>query len=227
MGSSVEQDRTDSQLSELVRFQADTLVLAAKIDDYHSKLSASEKNYVNRAVDSRRREFSTGRWLARKGLTRLGVPNFEILPDSNRQPVWPNGIVGSITHTRDYAVVALARRLHYLSIGIDLEKKNRIEPEIVSSILTEREQSEYSTIDPTLVFSAKEAVYKLIFPLTDRQLDFLDVEILFDYEAGVFYPQFLSHPGRSINTKDINGCFTTFHGHWLTFLSLPCGPYER
>jgi len=63
MDSCAGQDSRVSQLSDLSQYHSDTLILAAKVDDFYNKLNASEQKCLSKAVDSRRREFSTGRWL--------------------------------------------------------------------------------------------------------------------------------------------------------------------
>jgi 4'-phosphopantetheinyl transferase EntD len=57
-----------------------------------------EADLVADAVEKRRREFVTTRRCARQALAQLGVPPVPIRPGPGRAPVWPAGVVGSLTH---------------------------------------------------------------------------------------------------------------------------------
>src|ERR1700679_1440183 len=54
---------------------------------------------VARAVRSRQAEFFFGRLAARSVLAALNAPPGEVSVGASREPVWPPGIVGSISHT--------------------------------------------------------------------------------------------------------------------------------
>jgi 4'-phosphopantetheinyl transferase EntD len=84
-------------------------------------LFPEEAATMARAVDKRRREFATGRNCARVALGRLGVPPVPIVRGERGAPVWPPGIVGSITHCDGYRAAAVARDRDVLAVGIDAE----------------------------------------------------------------------------------------------------------
>ena len=50
-------------------------------------------------ADVRRAEYSSGRRVAREALALLGIKNFGVAA-RGRVPMWPPGVVGSITHSR-------------------------------------------------------------------------------------------------------------------------------
>jgi 4'-phosphopantetheinyl transferase EntD len=108
---------------------ADLLPPAASVaeafgDEPPGTLLAGEEAIVARAVAKRRQEFATGRRCAREALAKLGVPGSlgtPILSGPNREPVWPPGIVGSITHCEGYRAAAVAREQDLVSVGIDAE----------------------------------------------------------------------------------------------------------
>src|SRR4051812_24879633 len=81
------------------------------IDD--TTLHPEEADAIKAAVPSRRHEFVLGRWCARQALAELGVMARAIPVGHQRMPVWPAGVVGSITHCRGFvgAVVAPADQL--------------------------------------------------------------------------------------------------------------------
>src|SRR5262249_41084450 len=78
------------------------------VDDPHP-LMPGEVDAVSRAVPSRRREFALGRWCARRALGGLGIAPQSIPVGEGRAPTWPHGVVGSITHCREFVAAAVAR----------------------------------------------------------------------------------------------------------------------
>ncbi len=159
----------------------DLVVLLSEIDGIRGSLTDEEQSAVTRAVSKRRREFAAGRILARDGLRALGVQPGSIPVSDGRYPVWPDGIVGSISHTDDHVGVALANSSDYAAIGLDLVVPRSVTPDLFRSILIEAERSQLSKDSPTdaatLIFSCKESVYKAVNPIVDEFLDFLDVRI--------------------------------------------------
>lgn len=116
----------------------------------------------------------------------MGIAPVPLVPAADRAPAWPRGVVGSITHTRDYCAVALGRSPPLRSLGIDVETVRELDDEVTDLILTDRERvwldsrgrAPRTVVEGSLlVFSAKEAFYKCQFPLTQRFLEFRDVEI--------------------------------------------------
>src|SRR5438034_5985768 len=65
--------------------------------------------------------FDMGRACAAELLAELGARETSVAMAADRSPVWPQGYVGSITHTDDLLGVAVARRKDFRSIGIDAE----------------------------------------------------------------------------------------------------------
>jgi len=147
-------------------------------------LLPEEAALVASAVPSRRREFAHGRGLARHLLRQLGIENFALLAGSRREPLWPAGIVGSVTHTEQFCGVAVGRATDYVGIGIDVEPDAPIDPQLAARICRPDELMRLAgagNLDPAiaarLVFSCKEAVYKCQFPALGRALGFADVAI--------------------------------------------------
>ncbi len=157
---------------------------------WDAPMHPDEERAVTRAVPTRRREFRAGRWCARAALTRLGVTDFAIVRGPNREPVWPAGIVGSITHCPGYCAAAVARSDRLAGIGIDAEANRLLDPSIADIVCTPDELVSLPALpgtEPWLVaFSAKEAAFKLWFPLTGRMLSHHDVSVRLDPEAGTF-----------------------------------------
>ena len=81
----------------------------ARTDPSERGLFPAEAAIVARAVERRKDEFATIRRCARTALAELGVPAGPILPGVRGAPVWPAGIVGSMTHCVGYRAAAVAR----------------------------------------------------------------------------------------------------------------------
>ncbi|MEJ6981960.1 4'-phosphopantetheinyl transferase superfamily protein [Pedobacter sp. P351] len=128
--------------------------------------------------------FSTGRFCARKALLSVGVNGPDILIGPGKEPLWPDDIVGSISHSDNLAGAIVARSDKVKSLGLDIETLGKVQEDIWGLVFTPREQtflkrfdSEQIDLYSTLIFSVKECFYKLQFPLTKTYLDFKDVEI--------------------------------------------------
>jgi 4'-phosphopantetheinyl transferase EntD len=181
-------------------------------------LLPEENAIVARALESRRRTFTTARVCARHALAELGLSPVAILADQRGAPCWPTGIVGSITHCAGYRAAAVARREALLCVGIDAEPNKNVPCRVISRLASDAEReavdglisSHPSTAWDRLLFSAKEAVYKAWYPLTSRRLDFKEVTIIFDPIAGSFEARLLV-PGAEMH----NRCLTRFTGRWL------------
>jgi 4'-phosphopantetheinyl transferase EntD len=161
---------------------------------------------LGRAVDKRRREFVTGRACARQALVRLGFRPCSVPSGPRGEPVWPQGVVGSITHCRGYVACAVASREILAAVGIDAEPHKPVNGEILPEILTPAENRRVTDLSAAwpdvhwdrVWFSAKEAVYKAWFALTRRWLGFHDAEVTVDGANGTFAAQLLV-PGVRIN----------------------------
>src|SRR5438876_5331049 len=78
-----------------------------------------------RAVERRRVYFSMGRAAARDALAELGIYGVAIERGPSGEPLWPDGIVGAISHAGDVAIAIVGQRRHYAGLGIDIEQLSR------------------------------------------------------------------------------------------------------
>jgi 4'-phosphopantetheinyl transferase EntD len=166
---------------------------------------AGEEDLVAAAVPGRRREFVTARRCAREALGKLGYAPAPIRPGPNRAPQWPAGVTGSITHCTGLRAAAVAPLSVVASIGIDAEPHEAL-PDGVYDLVTvtgEREMlAELARAHPAthwdrLLFSAKESVYKVWYPLTGRWLGFEDARLTIDAGAGTFSARLLVDGART------------------------------
>ncbi len=132
---------------------------------------------MTRAVPKRHREFAAGRRAARAAMAELGLTPAAILQGSDRAPVWPSPIVGSIAHSDTCCIAIVAHSDDDRTVGIDVERATPLDADLIDVICTPPEREWVARqSDPGLaakqVFSAKEAVYKAQYPLTGQVIGF-------------------------------------------------------
>lgn len=130
-------------------------------------------------------DFSTGRYCALKALEQLGIHDAIIPIGEDRAPIWPEGIVGSISHCDSLTGAIVAKSSDHISLGLDIEEIGRVTPDLWDLVFTENEKNylsglshENKHVQSTAIFSIKEAFYKFQNPITKTFLDFLDVEVV-------------------------------------------------
>lgn len=168
-------------------FGNDIRVCAKPVADYTNALSSAELELVSSAVAIRQHTFSTGRLCAKTALTKLGVPASDYTDGLLRQDdgavAWPSEVVGSISHTNDWAVSAVCKKSDSItSIGVDIELIDRVERDILKLIATDQEREEIeSRLElrwlRVAVFSVKESIYKCLRPLYGEFIGFKEVQL--------------------------------------------------
>jgi 4'-phosphopantetheinyl transferase EntD len=171
---------------------AGVVAVEAFDDAVAAPLFPDEAELVARAVEKRRREFATARRCAREALAVLGYPPVPLLAGERGAPVWPIGVVGSITHCAGYRAAVVAPRERLWSVGIDAEPAEALPDGVLEAVTGEGERAAVAELlraQPgvrwdRLLFSAKESVYKAWFPLTGRFLDFEGAVVTLDPAGG-------------------------------------------
>jgi 4'-phosphopantetheinyl transferase EntD len=176
-------------------------------------LYPEEARAVGGAVERRRREFAAGRRCAREALAALGRPAVPIPAGADRAPVWPCGVVGSITHTARWCGAAVAPHGLHRGLGLDAEPPRPLPADVWDEVLTQPERTwvagqplEDQGLWARLLFCAKEAAYKCQYPLTARMLSFDEVRIVPAPNGGRFWAEvpwggeYLRMPGRYLRT---------------------------
>lgn len=135
---------------------------------------------LHNAVAKRQAEYLAGRFTAWLALNAIGITVDEISIGINRSPVWPAGIVASITHgnSTTFCAVAFERDIKYLGVDLECvltfdqahEVKSTIICDIEVAILNATNLSFEKAV--TLVFSAKESLFKALHPYVRRYFDF-------------------------------------------------------
>lgn len=155
------------------------------------RLLPAERDSAERMSARRRIEFVQGRSCARVALAGLGYPDCPVPQGPDRAPVWPDRVVGSISHCAGKAAAAVAHREDVGGLGLDLELIEELDQPLVPMICREDEQAGLGSGDirlltAKLVFSAKESVFKCVYPRIRRFIDFLEVGIRLDLDANTF-----------------------------------------
>ncbi|WP_228993902.1 4'-phosphopantetheinyl transferase superfamily protein [Streptomyces sp. DH8] len=193
-------------------------------------LFPEEEALIAKSVAKRRNDFATARACARRAMAGLGLPPVAVLRGHRGKPLWPEGIVGSLTHCHGYRAAALAREKDVLALGIDAEPHAPL-PEGVRELVTlpaERERIGPQAEEGSgalhwdrVLFSAKESVFKTWYPLTGTELDFAEADLTFSQERAA---EGAAGPGGSVAA---GGAFAarllltdpalpeTLYGRWL------------
>lgn len=165
-----------------------------------------EAAHVEGAVAKRRVEFGAGRalfhrlhdeLLAEDAAGDALAPSAPLLVAEDRGPLWPAGVVGSISHTKGLCVVALARTSDHPRLGLDVEVTAPLADKLWPSILTVSERARIKGLGARgpllskLHFSGKEAVYKWLSRDENRVVAFEEVELGFSLARGSFVTSLL------------------------------------
>ncbi|MCZ1006938.1 4'-phosphopantetheinyl transferase superfamily protein [Streptomyces lydicus] len=196
------------------------VVTAEAFDDAPvSEMFPEEWALVSGAVPKRQKEFGTVRRHARSALSELGIAPAPLLPGPKREPLWPAGIVGAMTHCAGYRAAAVARSADVRTVGLDAEPHLPVDdPGVIDLITLPEERAQLRRLAGAqpevcwdrLVFSAKESVYKAWYPLAHRWLGFEDALLTLDPSDATFTARLLV-PGPVVDGREL----TEFTGRWL------------
>ena len=156
----------------------------------NQKLHPAEENYFSQLSSvSRKEHYRSGRICAGEVLSKLGARGQPVLRDpQTREPLWPEGISGAITHSGNWAAAAAGKTSEVSGIGIDLEDLERqVDSRISRHVCIPEEQKwlqecgeDFLEQNLKIIFSAKESIFKAFFPYTRTYLHFHDARILME-----------------------------------------------
>jgi 4'-phosphopantetheinyl transferase EntD len=148
------------------------------------ELYPEESHFVRSSSIKRRREFAVGRSCAHRALAQLGWHAVAIGVRPDLSPEWPDGIVGSISHTEGYAAAAVARQQHCSNIGIDVERSGHLSEDLWDTAFDSSEIAGILNCEDhlrqrfaTILFSAKEAYYKAFCLRDSCRADLIDIHV--------------------------------------------------
>ena len=134
----------------------------------------------------------------------------------NRQPIWPDGLYGSISHCGNTAIAIVART----PVGIDIEAffSPQLASELASHIASEEELAvlRHSTLPLplalTLAFSSKESAFKAYSAQTNGQPGFHSAQVV-SLDASTIRLSFTARfaPALANSVISINGLINGPH----------------
>jgi 4'-phosphopantetheinyl transferase EntD len=187
----------------------------------------AEEQLIARAVSRRRDEFRAGRAAARLALAQVGCAPCAILAHPQRDPIWPQDFVGSITHCEHLALAIAAPANLIRAVGVDLEHDSQLDPRLVSSVCRADEtaaQHDFALLGidhAKLCFVAKEAAYKAIFPQQRRSLAFDRLRVCFDVPQRSFRVSMSCEAGEALTALAGLGGFMSLPGLLLAAFVMP------
>lgn len=192
-----------------------------------ARLFPEEAAHIANAVPKRRAEFSTVRACADAALRALGATRPPQVPGKGGMPPWPTGIVGSMTHCAGRYAAAVARTSSFRGLGIDAEPRVPLPEGILESISSTEERASLQRLWrevpevnwDTILFSAKESVYKAWYPLARATLDFTDGSIVIGHD-GTFSAQ-LDVAAPAWLPRSFDGRWAVGEGLIVTAVTVP------
>jgi 4'-phosphopantetheinyl transferase EntD len=192
-------------------------------------LYPEEESAVARAVPARRREFIAGRTCARRAMRAIGEPPAALPQGEDRCPVWPAGLVGTITHTGTWCAAAVVRSADgFRALGVDIETASPLRADLLSTVCLPQELEELGAspcerraLFGKLVFSAKESAFKCQYALSRTLLDFHAMRIVFDWPGDGFTAVFQRDAAPFARGDTLRGRALIDQGYIATAIALP------
>lgn len=141
-----------------------------------------EAHLSARATEKRRRDFALGRTAARRAMRDLGATPAAVGRTEDRAPVWPDGLVGAISHSAGVGLAVVAWQKRARGLGVDLEEREASVTDRMAGYICLPEEmawtdaADLATVQlrRVQVFAAKEAIFKALYPLEREYLGFHD-----------------------------------------------------
>jgi enterobactin synthetase component D len=207
----------------LVSCAFDPALLAA--DDFQ-RAGIVPSASLQRSVAKRQAEYLAGRVCARAALQRLDGRNYVPGTHEDRSPIWPAGILGSITHGKGWAAAVVAAQGSCQGLGLDQEsllddeRAERLMGEILTPSELERLDRRQLGLTVTLTFSLKESLFKTLYPLTRQRFYFEHAEVLEWSADGLARLRLLTDLSPQWqHGAELQGQFSLQDGHLLSLVS--------
>ncbi|UII70297.1 4'-phosphopantetheinyl transferase superfamily protein [Pseudomonas sp. HN11] len=214
----------------------DTVFLSTRFDpallraDDFQRSAVPPPASIQRSVAKRQAEFLAGRLCARAALQQLDHLNCIPAIGEDRAPVWPAHISGSITHSTGHAAAIVAHKAQWRGLGMDLENVLTLEraERLAGEILTADELQRMADIPReqiaqlvTLTFSAKESLFKALYPIVQKRFYFEHAELLEWSESGQLRLRLLTDLSSEwCHGKELVGQFAVIDGQLLSLVAI-------
>jgi 4'-phosphopantetheinyl transferase EntD len=165
---------------------ADTVLMLNVVGDYRAALLPSELGIAREMTLQRSLEFAAGRHVGRLALAAIGQPPASIQIGAGGEPIFPQGVVGSLSHTSRHAAALVSRADRHVSVGVDVgdartlgKAAARLMTTAEIALVVAKGWASTEAQAQNVVFEAKEALFKCQYPLTKkRDLDFDEVTLV-------------------------------------------------
>jgi len=187
------------------------------------------------AAPQRRLEYLASRAGAAALLRAQGAASVEVTNGFDRAPVWPQGFTGSITHSPLLACVAVQPLAACASMGLDAQtilddeaaidvSRHCLRADEVRACVVKEPLCDRTLL--TLMFSAKEAFFKCVYPLVRKHFDYTGVQVS-SVADGRVHVRVLDSPGDHLPAGFmLEGTFQLAQGHAFTAFELRAGTLE-
>ena len=183
---------------------------------------------VGPMVPLRRREFAAGRRAARRAMASFGIEPDAIPMGDDRAPIWPGGVIGTITHDSTICLAAIAREGTCAGLGLDIENDTGLDRTYFNTLLTEDEKDRVAHLpvlqqafEAKLIFSAKECAYKAQFRQSRVIFDFQTLEIEFVPDTDRFIATYQRSIAPFEKGDRLEGRYRRLDGWVMTAMRLP------
>ncbi len=199
----------------------DASVALCQIGNHRDALLGEEVDGTERMAEVRLQGYTSGRLCAHLVQEMLGLAPSAIGREK-RAPIWPATSVGSITHSEQTAGAIAS--IQHQGVGIDIETLGRVDEAMYRVLFTEQEQQDLQTLNAdadTILFSAKEAIYKATYPTGRKFIGFREVQLDVDESARTFRVSYLGdhEPNEVMNRGQ--GYWLSHAGQVLTLFFIP------
>lgn len=213
-----------------------TVLLSTRFDpqaltpgDFHRAVIEPPPS-IQRSVAKRQAEFLAGRCCARAAVQQLDGSHCVPAIGEDRAPVWPAHISGSITHSTGRAAAIVAHKAQWRGLGMDLEnlipleRAERLAAEILNPAELQRMHAgprEQIAHLVTLTFSAKESLFKALYPLVQKRFYFEHAQLIEWSASGHARLRLLTDLSTEWRAgSELAVQFATFEGQLLTLVAI-------
>lgn len=180
----------------------------------------ADRVLVDGAAHQRRTEFIAARWCAHQALRQMQVAAASLPIGQLGQPLWPDGVIGSITHELGNCLVLVMRQQSAAGVGVDLaslEHAHQLRESGDLFMAPGESRQAWGGVDSAVSmlrhFSAKEAVVKATSAMLGRLID--PREICVDFSGG----RFSARVGKQM--AGLSGRWSVCGGMVMSYAQLP------
>ena len=174
--------------------------------DHDSNTLGKEEGIISSAINhpARKLHFELGRQALKEALCVVGFQgDLDLARGEKGEPILPPGYCGSITHSKNTAVAAAASKSEIIGLGLDIEHKDRFLSENTNKAIAGEKEISWILAHggnerKLMLVSAKEALYKMLYPICKVYFGMLDAELTWEEESSSF---------RALLLKDLSSEF--------------------